>query len=854
MPDTSSLSGNEKKKKIALIIVSGIVTVFLIVLAIVKLKEKFDARNVTSSSTSGTALSQETGTKKFSFSDWFNNLYNKTKGSKLASEADKTNEQIKNGTGVNIKDVLSGKPIDINAVKVGGPAGLGINGGTSENGISVFDSDKATVLGSDGKPVEPTDIADSVMNARLEAESVASDIKPKSEQSFLDPNVVVSAVKTFEVKVNAIASQISALDSKFVTSNLYATQTQQTLNSTLPLNTTLIDPKTTLNFGGDLTIESTLNVAKSNLNIIENRTVIAKKIILLAKGIHDCHSCYNLDLPTGWDLDKIVDWLLRVADWLLDSLIENMLVMEDWHHEYEYVIKAAQIYAMDVRVFVHPGESNYEEGKAKIIGSLVACDQNPNDAHHIKPELMIVYGPTNNYELGTKRLTQPFFTSGNSTCVPQNFRIADLAVEPNWYFWIVDTRVRDSRGLYYRYIGPMQFKSLAHIEVPTGNLDIQEFIELRDSDLAPTSDITIKDGPQARAEYFFLTQLTPYYVRSQSFISEEDCKKVAELFSSTNGYLTTQKPLAPTCYELDPVKNIRYAQFLPRISVDTQKTKFESNASKDGLGNINLTFWLDTGLTGREVGIKILFNELTADENPDKGSLGEVWRTTTFDSAKKVSEPKSKDISIANRKANTNYELIFVDVDTDAEYARWNMGTQVPVDYNGGSGSVDLSKIGELGIDADLKSKSGFGLGGEGGFIKCGNKGEKMCDYNDLMDLVQVAVSWIFVLALPLLAIGCAVTGVKLILAQGSGGELSKAKDNLFNFIKGFALAAFAWVIVASGFKFIGLRDNYILLDLRPGNNKALNGDKTKPQTPETPDKPVTPQEPKTPDPTKPKK
>ncbi len=70
------------------------------------------------------------------------------------------------------------------------------------------------------------------------------------------------------------------------------------------------------------------------------------------------------------------------------------------------------------------------------------------------------------------------------------------------------------------------------------------------------------------------------------------------------------------------------------------------------------------------------------------------------------------------------------------------------------------------------------------------------CDFNDLIKLVKNVLTFLILVSIPLATIVIAYGGFLLLTANGSEGNISKAKELIFNVLKGFALVLTAWLIV----------------------------------------------------------
>ena len=81
--------------------------------------------------------------------------------------------------------------------------------------------------------------------------------------------------------------------------------------------------------------------------------------------------------------------------------------------------------------------------------------------------------------------------------------------------------------------------------------------------------------------------------------------------------------------------------------------------------------------------------------------------------------------------------------------------------------------------------------------VPCGNQGQNPCTFNDFFTLANNIVDFLFTyIVLPIMAVGILASGITILTAAGSSGQIEKGKKMLWNLGIGFFIAATAWVIV----------------------------------------------------------
>ena len=83
------------------------------------------------------------------------------------------------------------------------------------------------------------------------------------------------------------------------------------------------------------------------------------------------------------------------------------------------------------------------------------------------------------------------------------------------------------------------------------------------------------------------------------------------------------------------------------------------------------------------------------------------------------------------------------------------------------------------------------------GLIPCGNPGQKPCTVSDLVVLANNVIKFTFTyLVLPIVAVGILASGIMILTAGGSAGQIEKGKKMLWSLLIGFFIAAVAWLFV----------------------------------------------------------
>ncbi len=88
-------------------------------------------------------------------------------------------------------------------------------------------------------------------------------------------------------------------------------------------------------------------------------------------------------------------------------------------------------------------------------------------------------------------------------------------------------------------------------------------------------------------------------------------------------------------------------------------------------------------------------------------------------------------------------------------------------------------------------------LASAAGLVLCGGEGEPLCDFNQLMAMVNRIIRFLFIdVAVPLTAISLMYIGGRLVLYQDKTGEWSKAKTAFGDIGIGFGIMVGAFVLI----------------------------------------------------------
>lgn len=90
----------------------------------------------------------------------------------------------------------------------------------------------------------------------------------------------------------------------------------------------------------------------------------------------------------------------------------------------------------------------------------------------------------------------------------------------------------------------------------------------------------------------------------------------------------------------------------------------------------------------------------------------------------------------------------------------------------------------------------------------CGHVGENMCTLNDLITLINTAITFVlFKLATPLIVLILLYAGFLLVTSAGNPESLSKAKKIILNVVVGYIIALVAWLFITWVLKIFGFTD-----------------------------------------------
>lgn len=128
-------------------------------------------------------------------------------------------------------------------------------------------------------------------------------------------------------------------------------------------------------------------------------------------------------------------------------------------------------------------------------------------------------------------------------------------------------------------------------------------------------------------------------------------------------------------------------------------------------------------------------------------------------------------------------------------------------DFNGDGVDDDLNNNGIPDYDEDDDEEDNNGTtitvngpdlpNSNGGLIPCDGGEADPCDFNDFMALLNSAINFaLFVIALPLAALGIMWTGFKILLNSTKANALSEAKSTMWNIVEGLVVALAAWLII----------------------------------------------------------
>ncbi len=213
---------------------------------------------------------------------------------------------------------------------------------------------------------------------------------------------------------------------------------------------------------------------------------------------------------------------------------------------------------------------------------------------------------------------------------------------------------------------------------------------------------------------------------------------------------------------------------------------------------------LEDGDPGKELFVN-LYNE--------NGNKVEIF-SLPFQAGQKV---ENLDFDLSNLSSR-NY-IGKIEVENNGRLETIQTFRPKPVDNSSSNENQNLSTSSSSGSVSDIATMSSLYGGqdtpkeGEGIVpTDCGynlKKGGRMCTLNDFIRLLRRAISYIFILILPIMAIVTAYVGY-ILLTKGSNPEKRKeAKERYLALLKGIVLFLAAWLIVKLIVEAIGLRSDF---------------------------------------------
>ncbi len=83
------------------------------------------------------------------------------------------------------------------------------------------------------------------------------------------------------------------------------------------------------------------------------------------------------------------------------------------------------------------------------------------------------------------------------------------------------------------------------------------------------------------------------------------------------------------------------------------------------------------------------------------------------------------------------------------------------------------------------------------GLVPCGNPGQKECEFNDLMIMLNSIIQFLmYQVAVPLAALAFMYSGAKIVINQNKDEAWTSAKENFANVFKGFGIILVAFILV----------------------------------------------------------
>lgn len=98
---------------------------------------------------------------------------------------------------------------------------------------------------------------------------------------------------------------------------------------------------------------------------------------------------------------------------------------------------------------------------------------------------------------------------------------------------------------------------------------------------------------------------------------------------------------------------------------------------------------------------------------------------------------------------------------------------------------------------------------------ECGYDGGRMCNFTDLMSMINRIINYIFVLVLPIAAIIFAYAGYLYIVSAGDPQKRTAAKNAMTKLVIGIVIIMMAWILVKTILVALGVKAGFSFLDMR---------------------------------------
>jgi len=97
------------------------------------------------------------------------------------------------------------------------------------------------------------------------------------------------------------------------------------------------------------------------------------------------------------------------------------------------------------------------------------------------------------------------------------------------------------------------------------------------------------------------------------------------------------------------------------------------------------------------------------------------------------------------------------------------------------------------------------------GLIPCGDRNEPVCDFNQVMELINRVIKFLlFDISIPIAAILFAYAGIILVTSGGSESARTKAKNIFINVAVGLTVALASWLIIETILSTLGYDGKWI--------------------------------------------